>query len=34
MLQPSPLKEISSRNLEQWGDTKEVIIVGEGTLDT
>jgi hypothetical protein len=24
MLHPSPLKEISSRDLEQWGDTKEV----------
>jgi hypothetical protein len=24
MLQPSPLKEISPRDLEQWGDTKEV----------
>jgi hypothetical protein len=25
MLQPSPLKEISPRDFEQWGDTKEVI---------
>jgi hypothetical protein len=24
MLQPSPLKEISPRDSEQWGDTKEV----------
>jgi hypothetical protein len=24
MLHPSPLKEISTRYLEQWGDTKEV----------
>jgi hypothetical protein len=24
MLQPSPLKEISPRDLEQWGDRKEV----------
>jgi hypothetical protein len=24
MLHPSPLKEISPRDLEQWGDTKEV----------
>jgi hypothetical protein len=24
MLQPSPFKEISPQDLEQWGDTKEV----------
>jgi hypothetical protein len=24
MLQPSPLKEIPPRDLEQWGDTKKV----------
>jgi hypothetical protein len=24
MLHPSPLKEISPRDLEQWGDTKDV----------
>jgi hypothetical protein len=24
MLHPSPLKEISPQDLEQWGDTKEV----------
>jgi hypothetical protein len=27
MLHPSPLKEISPRDLEQWGDTKEVTCV-------